>query len=169
MRGGRPGGTYSITYTDEPVVMDADKRQCGQHAFALYDTRALSACPTSTPGRALTSRGRRHAAVRALRKLVRSWPRQRSEITATSYPQQRDLMLYAGARLAISLFWGLAAVQLSCFWIAYAGLPTAISTWRLVRWLRTPIRQRRERPVSIRAPMGPARIAATICTAVFFL
>ena len=165
-------GTYAVTYTDEPVVMDADKRQCErQHAFALYDTRALFGMPDFNSGpRFDEPRGGATPLYGRYEELVRSWySDKRSEITATSYPQQRDLMLYAGARLAISLFWGLAAVQLSCFWIAYAGLPTAISTWRLVRWLRTPRVQRRERPVSIRAPMGPARIAATVCTAVFFL
>lgn len=165
-------GTYAVTYTDEPVVMDADKRQCErQHAFALYDTRALFGMPDFNSGpRFDEPRGGATPLYQHYEELVRSWySDKRSEITATSYPQQRDLMLYAGARLAISLFWGLAAVQLTCFWIAYAGLPTAISTWRLVRWLRTPTGTRRERPVSIRAPMGPTRIAATFCTAVFFL
>jgi hypothetical protein len=164
--------SYSIGYADaSDAALPADRRQCErQHAFALYDTTSLYGLPDFNAGPRFDEPVGGMVTIEfvyelVFENLIKAWYTDQRADEALTDPQ-RDLMLYAGARLGLSLFWALPAVQIACFWLAFAGLPVAINVRRILK--RFGVGSGAERPNLVRAPMGPTRIVATVSSALLF-
>ena len=164
--------SYDIGYADTPnTALPADRRQCErQHAFALYDTTSLYGLPDFNAGPRFDEPVGGMVTIKfvyelVFENLIKAWYTDQRADEALTDPQ-RDLMLYAGARLGLSLFWALPAVQIACFWLAFAGLPVAINVRRILK--RFGLGSGAERPSLVRAPMGPTRVVATVSSALLF-